>query len=248
MKLHVLSDLHIEFTPFKIPETDADVVILAGDIHVKRRGLEWAKNAFPDRPVLYILGNHEYYGEAIPRHTKKLKELAHGSTVHVLENNKIAIGDVLFLGATLWTDFRLLGDPRVAGYKATQQMTDYSKIRVSPGFHKIRPLDTVNMHLRSRSWLAFKLEKNTARKIVAITHHAPSRRSLQDGYQADLLSAAYASHLDEFVEQSGATLWIHGHIHASRDYHLGKTRVLCNPKGYSRADNEAFDPGLVVEI
>lgn len=31
MKLHILTDLHIEFGSFTPPKTDADLVILAGD-------------------------------------------------------------------------------------------------------------------------------------------------------------------------------------------------------------------------
>ena len=34
MKLQILSDLHIEFAPYEIVDTDADVVMLAGDIHL----------------------------------------------------------------------------------------------------------------------------------------------------------------------------------------------------------------------
>jgi hypothetical protein len=63
MRIHVLCDLHIEFKPFDPPDTNADVVNLAGDVHVKGKGLEWAKERFKDVPVLYVLGNHWYYGE-----------------------------------------------------------------------------------------------------------------------------------------------------------------------------------------
>ena len=61
MKLHILSDLHIEFGPFTLPNTDADVVILAGDIHVGTRGIEWATRAIEGKEVIYVIGNHEYY-------------------------------------------------------------------------------------------------------------------------------------------------------------------------------------------
>jgi predicted phosphodiesterase len=64
MKLHILSDLHVEFESFNPPETEAAVVILAGDIHVGKKGIDWAKASFSDKYVLYVLGNHEYYGRA----------------------------------------------------------------------------------------------------------------------------------------------------------------------------------------
>jgi predicted phosphodiesterase len=69
MRLHILSDLHVEFEAFVPPSTSSDVVILAGDIHVGNRGVDWAKATFPNQPVIYILGNHEYYGKAFPKHS-----------------------------------------------------------------------------------------------------------------------------------------------------------------------------------
>jgi predicted phosphohydrolase len=132
MRLHILSDIHLEHAPFNPPKTEAEVVILAGDIHAGIKGITWAMVTFQNAPVAYILGNHEYYGQAIPKHIIKLKELAQGSNVHVLENDAFVLGDVVFLGCTLWTDFELFGNPRVAGFYATQSMTDYRKIRVSP--------------------------------------------------------------------------------------------------------------------
>jgi 3',5'-cyclic AMP phosphodiesterase CpdA len=62
MKLRVLSDLHLEFLDWTPPAVEADVVVLAGDIHGGVRGVEWARRQFPDTPVIYVPGNHEFYG------------------------------------------------------------------------------------------------------------------------------------------------------------------------------------------
>jgi hypothetical protein len=101
----------------------------------------------------HVLGNHEYYGKAIPKHTKQMRELFEGSNVRVLENDRAVIDGVVFLGCTLWTDFRLFGDPRVAGFEATQKMTDYKKIRVSPTYRRLRSIDTAGEHYQSLQWL-----------------------------------------------------------------------------------------------
>ncbi len=64
MKIRYLSDLHVEFTgymPSWIPPIGEDMVVLAGDIGVGVKGIEWAQQAFRDRTVLYVLGNHEFY-------------------------------------------------------------------------------------------------------------------------------------------------------------------------------------------
>lgn len=72
MKLHILSDIHLEFQEFDPPDVGANVIILAGDIHVKNKGIRWALDKLPKVPILYVLGNHEYYGKAIPKHLDKI--------------------------------------------------------------------------------------------------------------------------------------------------------------------------------
>ncbi len=99
MRLYILSDLHLEFEPFTPPAIAADAVILAGDVSTGRTGLKWALKSFPDRPVIYVLGNHEFYGQEVQKLIKELQEMAQGTNVHLLENQSCTIGDVLFLGA-----------------------------------------------------------------------------------------------------------------------------------------------------
>jgi predicted phosphohydrolase len=108
MKLHILSDLHLEFADFHEPETDAVVAIVAGDLHVGEKGLAWAIEKLGTKETIYVLGNHEYYHHAIPKLTEKLKKEAEDTNIHILENDEIIIGDVHFLGCTLWSDFKLL--------------------------------------------------------------------------------------------------------------------------------------------
>jgi Icc-related predicted phosphoesterase len=247
MRLHILSDLHIEFEPFDPPTTNSDIIILAGDIHVGQKGIVWIKEKFT-KPVIYVIGNHEYYGQAWPKHVDKLKTLAKGSNIHILENEKLSIDDMTFMGCTLWTDFRMFGDPRIAGYEATQKMNDYKKIRMSPQYRKLRSVDIAAIHNRSITWLTNQVKEQKGKKLVIITHHAPSKNSVPKHYQNDILSAAYASQLDDFVSASKAKLWIHGHLHVKSDYNIGKTRVVCNPKGYPDEFNDKFIPDFVLEV
>ncbi|MDB5813854.1 MAG: putative metallophosphoesterase [Rhodocyclales bacterium] len=247
LKLLILSDLHVEFAPFEPEPAAADVIILAGDIHIGRKGLEWAQRAFADKPVIYVLGNHEYYGASYPKHVNALKAAARGSNVYVLENDNVTIDGVRFLGCTLWTDFALFGDPRIAGYEATQKMTDFKRIRMSENYRKMRSIDAALINKRSRDWLKQQLALDVGTTVV-VTHHAPSARSLPECYENDILAAAYVSHCDELVASSGAALWVHGHLHSQSDYLIGSTRVVCNPRGYPDEKNEDFVPGLLVEV
>lgn len=249
MKLLVLSDLHLEFEPICVPNTDADVVILAGDIFLKTRGIEWARKTFPNKPVVTVLGNHEYYGEKYPGLVNKAKQLTDGTNVHLLENDHIEIDGVSFFGCTLWTDLKLFGDARLAGYFCQQEMTDFKKIRVEPGYSKLNPVSMTTIHNRSLAWLNEQLSANTGKQNVVVTHHAPSFRSISPTRAEELTSAAYASHLDEMIERHDINLWVHGHTHNSCDYQIGKTRVVCNPRGYSPDWlNSGFEDDFIVEI
>jgi predicted phosphodiesterase len=248
MKLQILSDLHLEFAPFEPPKTNADVIILAGDTHIGTKGIEWAKQYFPEKPVLYILGNHEYYTKAYPKLPTDLRNLTRDSNIHILENDAIQIGDTVFLGCTLWTDFALFGNAKLAGLLAMQTMTDYKKIRVSPQFSKLRSIDTTIIHQKSMRFLEEQFLEQQGKKLVVISHHAPSQRSIPLEFQTDVLSAAYASSLDTLVENSGAALWIHGHLHQAQDYLLGNTRVICNPRGYPDELGTGFSECLTIKI
>ncbi len=248
MKLQILSDLHIEFAPYEMVETEADVVILAGDIHLGDRGFNWAKENIKNKEVIYVLGNHEFYREATPRLFEKLKEKIKGTNIHVLENQSVSIDGIRFLGCTLWTDFDLLKNLDVSIASADMQMTDYRKIRISPQYRKIRPSFTVVWHKQSKDWLKEEIEKYNDETIVVVTHHAPSIQSIPEEDREDPLSAAFASNMIDFVTSSNIKLWVHGHVHTAFDYNIGETRVVCNPLGYPDEPRRGFKPGLTIDI
>lgn len=248
MKVLVLSDLHIEFENFDIDCTGVDLVILAGDIHTKDRGFLWALESIKDIPVVYVLGNHEYYRKAYPKLVNDLKQQSLGANIHVLENDVFTFNDVNFLGCTLWTDFNLFDDPKMTGFECEQRMTDFSKIRVSPRFSKLRPPDVVKIHNQSLSWLESELGKRQNEINVVITHHTPCMLSVPEQYKADVVTAAYASNLDDFVRKYSPKYWIHGHMHNSSDYMLGNTRVICNPRGYPDERNLEFNPYYIIDV
>ena len=248
MRIAIFSDLHLEFAPFEPPKLDADVVVLAGDIAPKLNGLRFASSLAARMPVLYVLGNHEYYGThtQLPR---KLKSLA-AANVHVLDDDERILGGVRFLGCTLWTDFELTGDRERAQTAAVGVMNDYVRIRSAEfGFKRLRPIHTYRKHLESRAWLEAKLSEPFAGLTVVVTHHAPSVESLTEAERSDPVSSCYATRLDDLVRNSGASLWIHGHTHRNVDYTLGSTRVLTNQRGYSDEPVSGFDAaGKTVEL
>lgn len=249
MKIHVLSDLHTEFADFKMPQLKADLVVLAGDTATKLNGVRYAE-ANSTLPTLYVNGNHEYYGTAIPRLNDKIREATTDSHVHFLENDVFVLRGTRFLGCTLWTDFALLGKSAVdvAMYEAQETMNDYKRVRRSPKFGKLRPVHTRSYHLTSLNWLKTELAKPWNGKTVVITHHAPSKQSLDSNYSVDYLSAAYASDMEQMISESDIDLWIHGHTHFNIDYTIGNTRIVTNQRGYPDEPAVGFREDFLLDV
>ena len=247
MKLHILSDIHTEFSDFDPPETSADVVVLAGDIGVGKGGIEWAAEHYPQTPVIYVPGNHEYYGFDIGI-TDQLKSCA-PSNIHVLNDDTCDLAGVRFLGTTLWTDFRLYGEGAawIARQNAKRLIADFTSIK--HGKRLFKPEDSVRLHESSKAWLVDALNKHFVGPTVVVTHHLPASPSIASQYMDDPLNPAFASRLESIVDKYRPDLWIHGHTHVPCDYEIFGTRVVCNPRGYpSEAPNSGFSPGLVVEL
>lgn len=245
MRIHLLSDLHLEFHPFIPAVSNADVVILAGDINVKNRGISWAKEVFAG-PVLYVPGNHEFYSGHLDRTLEKMR-LASDDRVQVMDLNEIVIQNVRFLGATMWTDFSATGFPSIASLNAQHSMNDFKQIRTD-AYRRIKPSDLIQRSLRTRDWLRDRLALPHDGPTVVITHHAPSLRSLRDNPNAGgPLDSAYANSWEDMMGLNQIALWVHGHSHTAVDYEVAGTRVVCNPRGYPGEDT-GFNASLVLSL
>ena len=253
LKLNILSDLHLGFGAFERPENDADVVILAGDISRPREAAAWAMRF--EKPVLYVLGNHEFYGSSIDGAAAELKRLCAGTRVQVLDDAEVAIGNVRFLGSTLWTDFELFGEAEkkaAAMAEARHLIRDFSRIaRVEASDALFSPEDSAALFGRHSGWLDDRLAVAHDGPTVVITHHAPSPKSIHPRFAGALMNACFVSDAEHLVGADRAQLWIHGHTHDSFDYVVNGCRIVCNPRGYAKAgvnENPRFDPDLMVEV
>jgi Icc-related predicted phosphoesterase len=247
MKLHILSDLHTEFSDFEPPDTDADIVVLAGDIGVGAAGIEWAARQYSKLPVIYVPGNHEYYHHDIGI-TDELKSNA-PANIRVLHNDSCEFDNVRFLGTTLWTDFRLYGEGEAwsARQRAMRSIDDFTTIR--NGDRRFTPEDSVRLHESGKAWLVGELQKEFGGSTVVVTHHLPATPSIARQYRNNPLNPAFASRLESIIEEYQPDLWIHGHTHVPCDYEIYGTRVVCNPRGYpSESSARGFSPELVVDV
>lgn len=268
MKLLILSDLHLDMAPMTAErgvlcaDQGADLVILAGDIDEGTRGLHWARKTFPDKPIVYVSGNHEFYEHSWGGLLAQMHETAGALDIDFLENQVVEFGGFRFLGCSLWTDFMLDGEQRQPGAMQVAQswLNDYKWIEVEQqdipsdmGWMKPSTLDaelTVRRHKESLAWLEQELSKGKPETTVVVTHHAPHPNSVPAKFLGDPLSPAFVSDLERMMGKS--CLWVHGHVHASMDYQVRGTRVVCNPRGYWRSiggpENKEFRPDWLVEI
>ncbi|HSV46151.1 MAG TPA: metallophosphoesterase [Ramlibacter sp.] len=253
MKLNILSDLHLGHGALAYPANDADIVVLAGDIGHPAQAVAWACGL--GKPVLYVPGNHEFYGGSIAGTLATLKQLCQGTQVQLLDEGEAVVAGVRFLGSTLWTDLQLFGggEGRTAAVQAAQRfIRDYSRIFVDDALRKpFTPEASARLFQRHAAWLAERLAQPHDGATVVITHHAPSRRSIHPRFDGSLINACFVSELDHLLDGAKARLWIHGHTHDSFDYQVNGTRVVCNPRGYARNgvnENGAFDPDFIVDV
>lgn len=252
MKLNVLSDLHLSKAELDPPETDADLVVLAGDLARPDAAMEWARQL--RKPAIFVPGNHEFYGGSLASTVNRLRALAEGSSIRVLSDDEVVIEGVRFLGSTLWTDFMLFGSGKAPAAMAQAQrlMHDFSRIRADDEAGRIfTPQDAASRFALHSAWLDGRLDEPFDGPTVVITHHAPSALSVDPRFSDSLLSACFASSADDLLQHGRAALWIHGHMHHSVRYRLHGVRVVCNPRGYvvnGAPENPHFDPRLVVEI
>ncbi len=253
MKLNILSDLHLGQGELAPPANDADLVVLAGDIARPAQALAWAQRL--GKPALYVAGNHEFYGGSLTGAAAQLEQLCAGTRVRVLDRRCVLIGNVRFLGCTLWTDFLLFGEgerQQAAIGEAMRFMRDFSRIRLSDEAPDLfTPQHSMALFRRDRDWLAGELGKPHDGPTVVVTHHAPARGSIHPRFEQSLLNACFVSDAQDLLDGARVQLWIHGHTHDSFDYVLNGTRVVCNPRGYAKGgvnENAAFDPDLTVRI
>lgn len=262
MRLLVISDLHLEFGPFEFPAPmpEFDIAVFAGDIGkpitaaVGWLAQQGQHGPLFGRPVIYVPGNHEFYGSVMNLSLAEGREAAEFAGIDLLSRRTVVIGGVRFVGCTLWTDYRLLGTPKPSMVVAGQELNDHRFIRYreeSGHYSRFMPWHAAAEHRLDLAFVRNELATRHNGPTVVVTHHAPHPRSVQPRHQGSALSPAFASDLGNLIEDFQPDLWIHGHDHGSHDYRIGRTRVFANQAGYPNLmarENSSFDPRCVITV
>ncbi len=253
LRLQVMSDLHFDSAPWDMPRAvpGVDAVVIAGDTcSGAEKCFAYLRAAFPaPLPLIVVLGNREFHSRSVVGELRRARGIAPEYDITLLDDGTHVVDGVRFVGATLWTDYRLHGEDRQAdAVAADAHRGDFARIALTDTPRRaFSPLDAVARHEASSAYVARRLAQPFDGPTVVVTHHAPSARSLDPRMAGGVRDASYASRLDRMIIGGAPTLWVHGHVHGSCDYGLCRTRVVCNPKGPGSA-NPAFDPSLVLKV
>jgi hypothetical protein len=277
MRLQLFSDLHLERDPTFVPAVapGTDVVVVAGDIgsYQERSRLDGhdfglgrfapAQLGVPGVRVLYVPGNHEFDALDYDETATRLRCVCADLGIVWLERETVLLDGVRFVGTTLWSDFDALAadEPdetrRLQARGKAMRAADYylSKNTTRRDGAPVLAEGLRAMSLDCQDWLRRTLAEPFDGPTVAVTHFAPSLKSADPRYGLTPGTAGFCNALDDlfpFVD-----VWMHGHLHCANDYVVQgedanrpwSCRVVANPLGYaSKGEQEAFRPGLVIEV
>jgi len=248
MRIQILADLHMEFGYSKVELVkDAEVLVIAGDYTVANKlGMLDTLARSTQKPIVFVAGNHDYYDGVFDAVNMKLEEISSASSnFHFLNNASVEIGEVRFIGSTLWSNFDLAPNPLEFAELVGHRINDFYWIHKSSN-HRFTPYDCLELNEKSRSFLRNERDSPYHGKKVVVTHFGPSPRSIHPKYEGDVLNPYFACNCEDLMDLS-VPLWIHGHTHQSIDYVHNGSHVIANPKGYYD-ENGRFNGKLVVVL
>ena len=224
-------------------------------------------------PVLFIPGNHEYdmldFDATHARLQSTCQRLGitwlDRQTLHAADipdlNASAAAENLRFVGTTLWSDFDALAPQNPASPTALADLLKARKKAFSAANWYLKQTRTTRFDapmladqvrdeaLACFDWLRSALAQPfpATGKTVVVTHFAPSLKSADPRYGLTPGTAGFCNSLDDLLPQ--ADLWLHGHLHCASDYRAGRCRVVANPLGYVRKNEQrTFQERLVIEV
>ncbi|MFW8644404.1 metallophosphoesterase [Rhizobium beringeri] len=212
MKAWIFSDLHLEVNPTSpiIAIPDADVCICAGDIFTKglKRSIKYlGDQVSPHMPVLFVPGNHEYWGSSLVEGLEEgIREAAKYPDVHILHRAFVHFGGFRFAGATFWSDLNLFNSIEMAMLHAKEGMNDFRRIMLSKKpFRRFSVRNSMQLHWEENAFIQSVLWHESALPLVVITHHAPSILSVPPEFIDDPVAPMFASRFEQHIIKISAS-------------------------------------------
>lgn len=246
MRIQIVSDLHYEFSYMKLKvPLDVDVVVVAGDLtSAGRLDLLETFLKHVEVPVVYIPGNHEYYGSQMKAVDLFITDLMNEyENLSYLNGASIVYGGLRFVGCTLWSNLDL--DPTgLLAERLPYGINDFNQIKVTP-VRYLNVGDIVDMNLASREYLRGVIEASKE-PVVVVTHFGPTRKSIAPEYAGSLLNPYFACNCEDLF-MDNVKCWIHGHTHGTIREEVNGIPVIANPRGY-HTENKRFDSKFAIDL
>lgn len=256
--LQFLSDFHLEHRHASVKYEEflnpgaSDVLGLLGDIGSPydpklAEFIGWCSRHW--RHVLYVPGNHEYYTNT-PTHTlsiihSELQRICDRfPNVRLFHNQTFELGDVLFIGSTLWSNIPNEKEAFLQNY-----LNDFRLIYATPHV-PITPAACRHEFEKNVKFIqeAVQQAKSKGKKAVVFTHHAPSMHETSAPQYAQSDSRyGFSSELSCHHDPSAIRLWCCGHTHYNFHHHKEGYELRSNQVGYSRPV-AGYDKDLVIQL
>lgn len=247
MKIQIASDIHTEFhrrdQGRKLLQriagdtsSEADVLLVLGDLSTSN-GLRYAFSILCNefRNVIYVTGNHEYYGCTRDEVEDLICEISNKhNNLHWLNRETVEIDGQRFIGCTLWfppTDFVI---------KNSMYTNDMRMIQSEHG----KPHWVLGEFEKNHKYL----KNNVQSDDIVLTHYIPCKEGIHEQYK-DYNNDFFMGDVSDVILENKPKLWTFGHTHSHMNFKLGETRLICNPCGYPHeAEYDKFYDSLIVEI
>ncbi len=245
MQIEIVSDIHLthdedhgtDFLTGLIPAEGTQLLVVAGDVgefHWWLRAKQYLDILCANYPhVLYVAGNHDYYGTSFREGDVRFRELDElNENFHFIEQEIFTLDGKTFAGCSLW----FKEDAKSFMYE--RWMNDFRMV------HDFKPA-VYDRNEESVEFLRHDVPKGTD---VVVTHHMPSWRSVHKKYEGDACNRFFLCDIDDIILDIQPKYWVHGHTHMPCQYDLGNTRVVCNLRGYPLERRDKPYSPVIVEI
>lgn len=244
MKIALYSDLHLEFSPWTMPETQADVIIFAGDIGVGKQGAEFVSDVArsnPSKQIIYVPGNHEYYGSDFESVESEIINTCRLPNLYEILNEFVILDGVVFYGGTMWTNLQSRSISEIKN--VMRGLNDFSQIKDMSAQRWQEAHNDFVFCLNETCRVAEQQEL----PMVVISHHLPSPRSVPLRFISSGINGGFMEDMTRYFTDP-IKLWCHGHTHNACDYVENGVRVICNPRGYPIEQEATFNPYHLIEL